>query len=119
MDEFSELTGAPRDKGWVGAGIVPEMDYKIFDNKFMTAVIEVYASGGRIFFNLDGIDLRRVLKAKGRSHWDFDDVSVTDWELNQIIDNQNLLDATDFYRNGKKIQTQDLLDELGSLQTNQ
>lgn len=74
--------GGIGNAGWVGAGLAGEGP---FVSRFYQALYRSTSNGGRIRFNLDGLDLDRALAVNRFS--DPFDVGVTNWELQQVLAN--------------------------------
>ncbi|MEL6866267.1 MAG: hypothetical protein AAFP19_17690, partial [Bacteroidota bacterium] len=66
------------------------------------------AEVGKIKFNITSIDLKQARSLKGKGLYD-DGVGYTQWEFNQILDNPQLLRATEFFENGVKVSTEEIL----------
>ena len=77
-----------------------------FDDIFSKVIEHVTNGGGRIKFDLTNIDLKAVGADAGKSYLNSE--SVTNWELNQIMDNPAYKRATDFYRDGKPLSAKEL-----------
>lgn len=70
------------------------------------------STGGRIKFDLTKFDINKARSNAGQGLYD-EGVGYTDWEFNQVLGNENLLNATDFYRDGKFVPTSQVLKEAG------
>jgi hypothetical protein len=102
-DRINALTNAK----WIEAGFAEEGP---FVQRFYQALYRSVSGGGRIKFNLTGLDLNRAFNTPRFS--DPFDVGMTNWELQQILHNKYLFEATDFFINGSKL-TPEKAAELG------
>jgi RHS repeat-associated protein len=88
--------GGVANRDWIGAGLANEGP---FVQRFYQAMYRSTSNGGRIRFNLDGLDIDRALSTNRFS--DPFDVGATNWELQQILANPRFRGATDFYLDGQ------------------
>ena len=63
--------------------------------------------GGKIKFDLTGIDFKRVVGDIGKSAAEAS--SYTNWEFLQVVGNKKLLNSTKFYENGYIMKTEEAL----------
>jgi len=105
LQPFADDVGAVGNHDWVARGLADESP---FVQRFYQAGYRSTSNGGRIKFNLDDLNLNRALDTPRFS--DPFDVGVTNWELQQILNNRQFYDATDFFIGSEKLGAQDVID---------
>lgn len=90
---------------WVDAGLAESGP---FVRRFYQATYRTTQRGGKINFHLDDLDIDRALGVNRFS--DPFDVGVTNWELQQILNNKLLYSNTDFYLGLQKLSLEDILE---------
>lgn len=103
-----EVDGVPYWQ-WLAKGLVPG-GTKSWGTKFHYVLHNTINKGGRIKFNLTGLDLDRALGTPlvpqpGK-------LGMTNWELRQIMGNKRFFEATDFYLDGRLLTPEEAA-ELG------
>lgn len=101
-------TGAPFYSDWAKLGIYNSANFKRWGDAFKYITDKVIGSGGKIHFELQGLDIPGAL-AGDASIWVG---RYTAWELQQITQSASLFKNTVFYLNGVK-QTAKQLAKLG------
>ena len=104
LQPFADDLGAVGNRDWIARGLADEAP---FVRRFYQASYRSTANGGRIKFNLDDLDLDRALSTPRCS--DPFDVGVTNWELQQVLNNRQFYDATDFFIGGQKLNAEDVI----------
>jgi RHS repeat-associated protein len=100
LEKFAESHGAVSIFGaYDRKYFVAAADPEVFKGQFAGIVNLFTNTGGRIKFNLSGMDAR--LKD-----------TVTSWELQQILKSDTLMSKTDFFENGKKLTGKKLSERL-------
>jgi RHS repeat-associated protein len=102
LRQFADKTGSPMHEQWRNLNLyTDEMVANIranngsFIDLFKQVASKVVETGGRISFNMEGIDMKRVIRdllSGGQATGD-----ITTKELITILNDKNLLKATDFY----------------------
>jgi hypothetical protein len=96
---------------WKDAGVILKNIETSFQKAFGEAISFIKGNGGSIKFNLDSLDLSQTLKNAGKSLYDKTN-TFTDWEFNQIINNSSLKGMTEFYKNGEKVDIDEVIKGL-------
>lgn len=92
-------------------------NFNNFEDAFNFVTESVLNTNGSIKFNLEFVNIQKAMKIKpgtglyqkldefgGKSLWEME--MTTEWELNKILNNSDLLKATEFYKMDKKIPTE-------------
>jgi len=90
---------------WVDAGLA---ENGVFVRRFYQATYRTTRRGGKINFRLDDLDIDRVLSVDRFS--DPFEVGVTNWKLQQMLNNKLLYSNTDFYLGLQKLSFEDILE---------
>jgi hypothetical protein len=90
---------------WVDAGLA---ENGVFVRRFYQATYRTTRRGGKINFRLDDLDIDRVLSVDRLS--DPFEVGVTNWKLQQMLNNKLLYSNTDFYLGLQKLSFEDILE---------
>jgi RHS repeat-associated protein len=98
-------TGAPYYSEWAKLGIYNPANFKGWGDAFKYITDKVIASGGKINFELKGLDIPTAL-AGDANIWVG---RYTAWELQQITKSATLFKNTEFYLNGVKQTTEQLI----------
>ena len=109
IDTFADSVGAVPNSGWIPAKLADEGP---FVKRFYQALYRSTSEGGRIKFNLDDLKLGDAF-ATPRFSDPFTGIrhstNVTNWELQQVLNNRQFYDATDFYIGGQKLFPDEIL----------
>jgi len=94
-----------------------------FEDAFQYAAEAAINTKGKILFNLNGVNLNRVANIKpgtglyeelgefgNKSLWEMG--NITEWELSRILNNKEWLKSTEFYLNGSKQSTTEVLNSI-------
>jgi hypothetical protein len=92
----SDVGGIP-NQAWVARGLA---DDGPFVRRFYQALYRSTSRGGRIRFNLDGLDVAQALRAQRFSDPFLEGVGVTNWELQQVLAIPQFRSSVIFYRGG-------------------
>jgi len=96
--------GGVGNAGWVEAGLANDGP---FVQRFYQSLYRSTSGGGRIRFNLDGLDLDQALSVNRFS--DPFEVGATNWELQQVLAVPQFRTATDFYLGGRILSADELI----------
>ncbi|MBV7531768.1 RHS repeat domain-containing protein [Chitinophaga sp. sic0106] len=125
LSEFAESKGAINYRTF---NKIPnysevEQDFINFEGSFLFATDAVKVTNGKVFFNLDGVDMNAVSKIKpgvglyqqldelgGQSWWEKS--KITEWELRQVTSDKALLNNTHFYEGGKEVPAKSVLNRI-------
>jgi RHS repeat-associated protein len=120
LQPFADARGAFTNAQWAREGLV-DLVYDdagvvrgpSFDIRFAQATSRSINSGGRILFNLDYVSIGRALRAD-TSAGPYGPGGFTNWELQQVLRDPQLYNATDWFIGGGKLTPEDVLGfELG------
>jgi len=106
---FAKSVGALEVDQWAKLGVNMT---KSFQNSFKEVTDLVIQSGGKIKFDITSINLKEARAVKGKGLYD-EGVGYTQWELNQILDSPKLLKNTEFFENGAKVSTEEVIKKAG------
>jgi hypothetical protein len=116
LDQFGATIGASIYRTWGTRGLATHGSAAIaeFAERFHDAMKTAISRGGRIKYDLTGIDIARAKTTVGDA---VPNKGITAWELRQVLSHPEYLAATDFYLQGKdgayqKLDAKDL-DALG------
>ena len=113
IEEFARNTDSYHVGQWSKAGLI-KTDENPFVRRFYEALYTSIQSGGKIKFNLDFLSITKAEKIKRFSDpFDFyggRHSNVSNWELQQILNNKMFYDNTEFFIGKDKLNLQDVLD---------
>jgi hypothetical protein len=95
LENFAAQVNASYMVQWGELGLYDE-DVEGWGQAFQQVVTRTLAAGGRIHFNLTGIDIQDALKGDPNTWVD----RYTAWELQQIVRNREWFGRTTFYAGG-------------------
>jgi RHS repeat-associated protein len=106
LQPWADRVGAITNRDWIPRGLAEDGP---FVERFNQALNNSTQGGGRILFNLDDLNLDTALR---RPFTDdpFDDLGVTNWELQAVLRNSTYYDNTDFYIGNEVLTPQDIID---------
>ncbi|HEX4143930.1 MAG TPA: hypothetical protein VHY91_10380 [Pirellulales bacterium] len=107
LKEFAESVGGSYMSQWRELGLYDE-DVEGWGQAFEQAMERTLGAGGRVHFNLTGIDIADALGGDP-SYW-VDRHAA--WELQQIVAKRSWFDSTIFYLDGRQL-TPDELARVG------
>jgi hypothetical protein len=101
---FAKTVNASWMDEWMELGYYEEGEFEGWGGAFDRVMELTLQRGGRIHFNLTGIDIQDAL-AGDPSIWVG---RYTAWELQQVVLRLELFDITSFYLNGKRLSVEDV-----------
>lgn len=79
-----------------------------FSNQFFEVLNQISRSGGKIFFDLDRVNIDLAKKGVGTFLEAAENKLVTEWELHQILNSKDFLKNTIFHENGIELTAEQL-----------
>jgi hypothetical protein len=100
LDQFGVTVGASIYRAWGARGLATHGSAAVaeFAERFHDAMKSSIARGGRIKYDLTGIDVARAKATVGDA---VPSKGITAWELRQVLSHPEYLAVTDFYVQGK------------------
>ena len=111
LQPFADARGAYTNRDWIPQGLAS--DTWSFRTRFFEAVNNAVTSGGRIYFNLDHVNIGRALKVDPNIEDSMDHTRImTSWELQQILRTPHLYAYTEWWIGNQRLSSRDV-SELG------